>query len=117
MMNIKMTLKQLISLLILSVISCTCLANEGASTTGIGAVAVNLMEPVNILSDFVQSACFIIGGSFLFASVIKYFEHKRSPLMVPISTVVFLFVLGLVLAVLPFLSLMVDYGVKFSLMK
>ena len=76
-------------------------ASEGA---GFGAVAKNLMEPVSLFSSFIDAACFLIGGSFLFASVIKYVEHRRSPLMVPISTVIFLLIAGVLLVLLPFLA-------------
>lgn len=84
---------------------------------GIGLVAGNLMEPVGVLSDFVHSACFIIGGSFLFACIIKYFEHRRSPLMVPISTVVFLLIAGIILICLPFVAYITENGVHYSLMR
>lgn len=83
--------------------------------TGIGAVATNLMAPVSVISDFVYSACWIIGSGFLFASVVKYFEHRRSPLMVPMGTVVFLFIAGGILIALPFLSLYSDDpSIRFS---
>lgn len=75
-----------------------------ASAEGLGKVAQNMLAPVSVMSDFVQAACFVIGGSFLFASIIKYIEHRRSPLMVPISTVVFLVVAGLALIALPFMT-------------
>jgi hypothetical protein len=84
---------------------------------GFGGVAENLLEPVGLASDFLGSACLILGGSFLFASIIKYVEHRRSPLMVPISTVIFLLVAGLVLILLPFLSALLGYGVPYDLMK
>jgi hypothetical protein len=80
-----------------------------ARVVGFGAVAQNVMEPVTLLSQFVSAACYLIGGSFLFASIIKYIEHRRSPLMVPISTVVFLFIGGLLLVLLPFLPLLEKY--------
>jgi len=86
-----------------------------ATTSDLGHVAQNLMEPVGILSDFVQTACFIIGISFLFASIIKYKEHRRNPLMVPIGTVVFLLIAGILLILLPFLSLITDSGLRYSL--
>ncbi|WP_114834486.1 hypothetical protein [Aquicella lusitana] len=92
-------------------------AVAGNNDLGVGGVAQNLMEPVGFFSDFVQTGCFIIGASFLFAALIKYFEHRRSPLMVPISTVIFLVIAGVVLVLLPFLSLVVDNGVPYSLMK
>lgn len=93
-------------------------AQESAKhATGIGGVAINLMAPVSVFSDLVQTGCFVIGGSFLFASVIKYIEHRRSPLMVPISTVVFLVIAGIILIALPFLSYFLDYAIPFSLIK
>ena len=76
------------------------------SALSLGQVAQNLMEPVDVLSSFVITACFAIGGAFLFTAVIKYFEHRRSPLMVPISTVIFLLIAGILLMLLPFLPLL-----------
>ncbi|HEU5281736.1 MAG TPA: hypothetical protein VFU82_07160 [Gammaproteobacteria bacterium] len=84
------------------------------NSTGVGAVAINMLEPVGVFSDFLYSGCWIIGGSFVFASIIKYFEHKRSPLMVPISTVVFLLIAGGILIALPFLSLYGDPSIRFT---
>lgn len=88
-----------------------------AAGFGVGLVANNMMEPVSLLSDFVNSACFIIGGSFLFATIIKYIEHRRSPLMVPISTVIFLLIAGIVLVLLPFAYLLTENGLQFSLLR
>lgn len=81
---------------------------------GFGGVAQNLMEPVGFFSDFILSACLLIGGSFIFASIIKYFEHRRSPLMIPLSTVVFLLIAGIILILLPFLSLITEHGVPYA---
>lgn len=88
-----------------------------ASPGGIGQVAGNLMGPVGLLSEFVYTACFGIGGAFLFATIIKYIEHRRSPTMVPISTVVFLFISGAVLLLLPFLSYLLTGVSPYSLLK
>lgn len=88
-----------------------------AQPVGLGKVAQNMLEPVGLLGNFVNSACFIIGGSFLFASVIKFVEHRRSPLMVPISTVIFLFLGGLALVILPFAYLLTENGLHLSLLK
>lgn len=99
-------------LILFVIISVNCVAAD----VGLGGVATNILEPVTLFGNFVDSACFILGGAFIFASLIKYIEHKRSPLMVPISTVVFLIIAGLILIALPFLSLFVDTGgVRFSL--
>jgi hypothetical protein len=77
---------------------------------GLGFVAKNLMGSVSFVSDFVVTACLVIGSAFLFASIIKYVEHRRNPLMVPISTVIFLFVAGLLLVLLPLASMLTDGG-------
>ena len=82
-----------------------------------GKIAQSLLEPVNLMADMLSTASFVIGGAFLFASLIKYVEHKRSPLMVPISTVIYLFLFGLSLALLPFVSLLTENGIRYSLFK
>lgn len=84
---------------------------------GLGGVAQNMLEPVDLFNDLIDTACFVIGGAFLFATIIKYVEHRRSPLMVPISTVIFLFIAGVILVALPFLSFAVNTGVEYSLFK
>ena len=84
---------------------------------GFGLVALNMLEPVGLMNDFVNTACFVLGIGFIFAACIKYFEHRRSPLMVPISTVVFLLIAGGVLMLLPFAYHYTENGIHFSLMR
>jgi hypothetical protein len=81
--------------------------------TGIGGVADNLMNPVSVLSGFVSTTCLLMGGSFVFASLVKYMEHRRSPLMVPISTVIFLLIAGIALILLPLIYRWTAGGVPF----
>lgn len=107
--------KSLIKMMVLYTIPVLVFAAK--QSQGLGAVAQNIMEPVSLMSDFVHTACFIIGGSFLFASVIKYVEHRRSPTMVPLGTVVFLVIAGLALILLPFMGRLTESGVPYSLMK
>lgn len=85
--------------------------------TGLGAVAQNVMVPVSVAYDFVSTGCFVIGASFLFAFIIKYIEHRRSPLMVPISTVIFLLIAGILLILLPLAYKVTDSGIPFSLIR
>lgn len=87
------------------------------SRGGLGEVASHLMDPVNFFSGFIQTGCLLIGGLFLFASIVKYFEHRRSPLMVPISTVIFLIVAGIILILLPFLAYFTDNGTPYSILR
>ena len=85
------------------------------TNTGFGGVAGNMLEPVTVLSDFVDTACIVIGVGFIFASVVKYIEHRRSPLMVSISTVIFLLIAGILLLLLPFMSMLTGIGIPYSL--
>lgn len=75
-------------------------ANRNANV-GLGGMANSLMGPVGVATSFMHGACFLVGGAFLFASIVKYVDHRRSPTMVPFSTVVFLIVAGLMLLGIP----------------
>ena len=74
------------------------------SNVGLGGVAHSLMDPVSFASGFLQGTCLLLGGAFLFASIVKYIDHRRSPTMVPMSTVVFLIIAGTVLIAIPLLT-------------
>lgn len=84
--------------------------------TGVGFVAENLMDPVGMAADFIYTGCFILGASFIFAAVVKYVEHRRNPLMVPISTVVFLLLAGILLFLIPFAYLIMHHASPYSLL-
>lgn len=97
---------------LLLVFSTIALADDtsGNQLVGLGGVAQNMMAPVSMLAGLVHGACFVIGGCFLFTAIVKYFEHRRSPMLVPMSTVVFLFIAGILLILLPFLSYFTNIG-------
>ncbi len=82
---------------------------------GVGKVADNLMQPVAFASQFIYTACLVIGASFLFACIVKYVEHRRNPLVAPMSTVVFLFIAGLFLMALPFAYLLMNNQSPYAL--
>src|SRR5262245_619604 len=100
----------LLEIIVLSFFPTMVLAEK---SVGLGGVASNLMDPVTVLADFVHSGSLIIGGAFLFASIVKYFEHKKSPTMVPMSTVVFLIIAGLVLLSLPLISYVTSNSIPY----
>ncbi len=89
-----------------------CFASTG-EPSGIGLVAKNMMEPVGLFGDMVNTACWLIGGMFLLVSIIKYKQHRKNPVMVPLSTVVFLVIAGGLLVCLPFLATLTDGGVQY----
>lgn len=102
---------------VLSIYPLSVWAYYQRSNTGVGQVAVNVLDPVTLFSNFIGTACVVVGAGFLFATIIKYIEHKRSPLMVPISTVVFLLLAGLVLVGLPFLYKFTPSGIPYRLLR
>jgi len=107
-------IKYLASLLLYTVSAPTMSA--AVLNTGIGGVAANMMEPVGLAANFIYVGCLMLGSSFLFASIIKYIEHRRSPLMVPISTVIFLIIAGVLLMVLPFAYLLMNNQSPYTLL-
>lgn len=87
-----------------------------AATTqpvGFGGVAENLLEPVVIISNFVASTSIIIGGSCLFAALIRYLQHRVNPLAHPISSVIILLIMGIVLVCLPLAYKITENGIPF----
>ncbi len=71
------------------------------AASGLGAVASSLMGPVTLMTSFVNTMAIVIGVGFLFASFFKYMQHRVNALAVPISSVVYLFIFGIVLVLLP----------------
>lgn len=86
------------------------LSNNSLASSDLGGVAHNIIEPMGVVGDFIHTACFVLGGAFIFTSIIKYFEYKKSPLMTPLSTVVFLIIAGIILIDIPLISHFTDTG-------
>jgi len=87
-----------------------------ANPAGIGRVASNMLDPVYVVSDFVSTAAIIIGGTCLFGSFLKYMQYRVNPLAAPLSTVIVLFLMGLVLVCLPLVYKLTDSGVPFHVL-
>jgi hypothetical protein len=100
---------KMVQIIILELL-CLSLVTACEAHDGIGQMAENLMEPLGLVLHLIYVACFMAGGGFIFASIIKYMEHRQSPLMVPISLVVTLFFSGMILIFLPFLSYLTGNG-------
>jgi hypothetical protein len=81
---------------------------------GFGNVAENLLTPVIVVSDFVNTASIIVGISFIFGGFLRYLQHRVNPLAVPISTVVLLEVMGVFLVCLPLAYKLSEGGIPYS---
>jgi len=81
-----------------------------------GKVAQNITEPMEVVSGFVSVGCLIVAVACLFASIVKYVEHRRNPLYVPLSNVIWLFLIGLLLLILPFAYFITESGIPFTVL-
>lgn len=76
----------------------------------IGSFAETLRGPTTIVTQMLVYACYIVGVVFCFMAIAQYKVHRESPKLVPLSTPVMLFLFGLVLVLLPYLSTLFNSG-------
>jgi hypothetical protein len=100
--------------ILLLILACL-LTSASYAVFSLGGFADSMSEPVQVISNFVNVGCIIIGVACLFAAIVKYFEHRRSPLHVPLGTVIWLVIIAVALLALPFTYLLTGYGVPFTL--
>lgn len=67
----------------------------------LGEVAGNISSVMSGLANIFYQVCFILGGCFIFAGIIKYVEHRTNPLMVTWSMIFFLFIAGIIFILIP----------------
>ncbi|HRE30899.1 MAG TPA: hypothetical protein PLD88_02895 [Candidatus Berkiella sp.] len=84
----------------------------GGEHASIGEAAENLMAPVSFMTKLALLACFIIGVALLLGALAQYKIHRQSPKLVPLTTPITLFVLGLISIGIPFATNM--FGESFS---
>jgi len=82
---------------------------------GYGGVADNLMVPVTIVSSFIACAAMVIGIGFLFASAVRFRQRRYNYMAHPMSTVITLFILGVLLLLLPLVYHLTESGIQTSL--
>ena len=104
------------SLFLLMLLLMSALASASYGGVSFGSIADNITEPIEIVSGFVSVGCLIVGIACFFAALVKYFEHRKSPLAVPISTVIWLILIGFALLCLPFAYLVTGNGIPFTVL-
>ena len=85
-------------------------AGKNKGIEGLGGFADSLMQPVHVISDFLSSMAVIIGMTCIFASFVRYMQHRVNPLAHPIGTVITVLILGILLVLLPLLNKLMDGG-------
>jgi FtsH-binding integral membrane protein len=108
-------MKRIALILATSMLPTLAMAAYQVRGTGAGKVADNLMEPVSILANFIGSMSIVIGISFLLASFLKYMQYRVNPLVAPISTVITLFIMGIVLLCIPLAYKLTEGGIPINL--
>lgn len=78
----------------------------------IGAAAQNILVPTEILTKLLLLTCYILGAIFVFMALVQYRIHRQSPKLVPLTTPILLFVLGVICGLIPFTSKI--FGETFS---
>lgn len=81
---------------------------------GFGYIAQSLIEPVNVISEFVATGAIIVGVSFIFSGFLRYLQYRVNPMASPISTVVVLLVMGVVLVCLPLAYKLTGAGIPYT---
>ncbi len=90
---------------LLGVLSLFCFSSAVcAQNISLGSVSNNLLGPFSGVSRLLMVASYLMGGAFLAASIIRYFEYRRNPVQVRLSSVIFMFILGALLIGLPLIA-------------
>ena len=105
--------RNIVCLFLLTSMSTVLFADTASdqSVAGLGQVASNLLVPVEVASDLLSGTAIIIGLTCLFGALVRYMQHRVNPLAHPISTVLILFILGIILLCLPLIYKITESGV------
>lgn len=101
-------MKRLVFILFLTFVSSTFAAVTGTvseSPNDIATIVGNLMGPMQGLAHMLNLASVICGTGFLLAAVLHYKKHRDNPQEVPLSRPVTYMILGLVLVILPYFTM------------
>lgn len=82
------------------------------ATASVEEIAENLMNPTEILTKLVIVASYAVGVGLIIFSIAQYRQHRKSPKLVPLTTPILLFILGVCTLVIPYIS--VISGESFS---
>lgn len=90
---------------ILSFLSFGIISPAFAENQSIGEIAGNLFEATETLHGIIQVVLVVAGAALLLGSLLQYRKYRENPIETRLSTVIFLFFLGLLLIVLAFIPM------------
>lgn len=70
----------------------------------LGSAARNIIEPTSFLTKTIYAMCYVIGSALLIGSLVMYRMHRDNPLQTRLSQVIFLFVFGLAVVLIPIVA-------------
>ena len=72
----------------------------------LGQAADGLFGPVSVITMLMELACYIIGTSFCIGAIMQYRIHRQNPKLTPLMTPVIMLVVGVLLILVPYFSLL-----------
>lgn len=79
-------------------------ADTANSVPSLGEAAVNALAPVGVFTTALYNICYILGTLFVLGSLIRFKEYRENPSQTPISRALVVFLFGLILFAVPFIS-------------
>ena len=77
---------------------------SGLSYAGdIGQVVNNILAPMSAFTDAFYKICYALGTLLIIGSAVQYKLHRKNPIQVKLSNVIFLLIIGIVVVCLPFI--------------
>lgn len=93
---------KILSSVLLCMLSCAAFAEQAVT---VDDVVTNLFGPTIALGRMMHALFFCAGVGFVVGAMIQYKAHRDNPSQVRISTPILLLILGLVLLIVPLLSM------------
>lgn len=69
-----------------------------------GRVMRQVMQPLELAMNFIDTLAFTAGSIFLFGAIGRYLEYRKNPSQYPLGQAFFLGAIGLVLLMLPWIG-------------
>jgi hypothetical protein len=107
-------LLSIVSIITISFLAATAAYSWTPEYTGIGEIANNLMAPVSLLSSLLYTLSILIGLLCLFSTFVRYREYRRNYIAMPLSKVIFMFVMAVILIAAPLVYKLTSSGIPYD---
>jgi hypothetical protein len=87
-------------------IACLGWVGQSLAINTLGQAADGLFGPVSVVTMLMELACYIIGTSFCIGAIMQYRIHRQNPKLTPLMTPVIMLVVGVLLILMPYFSVL-----------